>query len=183
MKPEPHRTASTTGSTMTHGPARGRGVPAENDGFSLVEVLVTLVILSFGLLGMASLQSHALKNNNGAYYASQATILAQDIADRMRANRVAALNGQYDVGFGDHLLAPVAEPDASLAERDIAAWLAHLRQSLPGRVDQDDLGAFIRSDGEVITIAIRWREIHADITRYYSVGDDQFRTFAVTIRP
>jgi len=55
-------------------------------GFTLVEVLVSMIVLSIGLLGLAGLQATSLRNNQSAYYRSQATFLAYDIADRMRAN-------------------------------------------------------------------------------------------------
>lgn len=56
-------------------------------GFSLLEVLVSLLILGVGLLGLAALQTRGLKFNHDAYVRSQATILAYDIMDKMRANR------------------------------------------------------------------------------------------------
>lgn len=55
-------------------------------GFTLVEVLIAALILGIGLLGVAGLQSVSLSMNQGAYLRSQATVLARDIADRMRAN-------------------------------------------------------------------------------------------------
>jgi len=60
--------------------------PNKQQGFSLLEVLITLVILAIGLLGLAGLQATGLKNNLSAYHRTQATQLAYDIADRMRAN-------------------------------------------------------------------------------------------------
>lgn len=61
----------------------------KNKGFSLLEVLITLVILAIGLLGLAGLQATGLKQNHSAYIRSQVTQLAYDIADRMRANMTA----------------------------------------------------------------------------------------------
>ncbi len=65
-------------------------------GFTMIEVLVAILVLSVGLLGIAALQLSSLKVNQGAYYRSQASILATDILDRMRANRNAYLAGNYD---------------------------------------------------------------------------------------
>ncbi|WP_411728115.1 type IV pilus modification protein PilV [Methyloglobulus sp.] len=59
-------------------------------GFTLIEVLITMVVLAVGLLGLAGLQSASLGNNQKAYNRSQATQLAYDMADRMRANRADA---------------------------------------------------------------------------------------------
>lgn len=54
-------------------------------GFTLIEILVTVIVLSIGLLGLAGLQATSFKFNSTAYQRSQATSLAYDIADRIRA--------------------------------------------------------------------------------------------------
>lgn len=55
-------------------------------GFTMIEVLVTVVILAVGLLGLAGLQTLSMRNNHSAYLRSQAVQLAYDMADRVRAN-------------------------------------------------------------------------------------------------
>lgn len=55
-------------------------------GFTLIEVLITVVILSIGLLGMAGIQIQGLRGTTGSAVRSQATILANDIAERIRMN-------------------------------------------------------------------------------------------------
>lgn len=65
-------------------------------GLTLVEILVALLVLSIGLLGLAALQTTSLRFNTSAYYRTQATALAYDLSDRMRANRQAALDGLYN---------------------------------------------------------------------------------------
>jgi len=59
-------------------------------GFSMLEVLVTMVIIAFGLLGVAGIIANGLKSNLSSYGRSQASWLANDIIDRMRANRATA---------------------------------------------------------------------------------------------
>jgi type IV pilus assembly protein PilV len=66
-------------------------------GFALIEVLVSVVVFSIGLIGLASLQTISLKHNNTSYMRSQAILLAQDIADRMRANMAAVNAGDYNM--------------------------------------------------------------------------------------
>ncbi|CAK0737766.1 type IV pilus assembly protein PilV [Gammaproteobacteria bacterium] len=61
------------------------------DGFTLVEVLVAMAVLSVGLLGLASLQIVALRANSSALYRTQANNLTYLIIDSMRVNRQAAL--------------------------------------------------------------------------------------------
>ena len=55
-------------------------------GFTLVELLVSTIVLSVGLLGLEQLQIFSMRHSHDAYFRTQATFLAQDIADRMRAN-------------------------------------------------------------------------------------------------
>jgi type IV pilus assembly protein PilV len=103
-------------------------------GFTLLEVLVALVVLSIGLLGLAGLQLTSVTNTRDAYYRTQAIALSYDIADRMRANlnRIA----DYDANT---TTTPVAAcrttggciNDTDMANDDLALW----RQSvaaLPG---------------------------------------------------
>ena len=65
-------------------------------GFTLVEILVAVFILALGLLGLSGLQVASLQNNHSAYLRSQATLLAYDMADRMRANMTAVTALDYD---------------------------------------------------------------------------------------
>lgn len=65
-------------------------------GATLIEVMVAVLVLSIGLLGVASLQLFGLRYNQSAYLRSQATVLAYDIADRMRANPNGVSAGYYD---------------------------------------------------------------------------------------
>ena len=65
-------------------------------GFTLIEVLVAVLIFSVGMLGLAGLQITATQANHSAYLRSIATILANDMADKMRANMIAVDNGDYD---------------------------------------------------------------------------------------
>lgn len=64
-------------------------------GFTLIEVLVTLIIVAVGLLGLAGLQVTGLRNNLSSESRSQATLMANDIIERMRANPVGVANNDY----------------------------------------------------------------------------------------
>lgn len=125
------------------------------DGLTLIEVLIALVVLSIGLLGLAGLQTTSLQSNTSAYHRSQATALAYDMADRMRANRNAALNNQYNDGF--QTPAPACDPAAAggggTPVTDLAAW----RNALACRLPQGT-GAVARPDpnSNEFTITVRW---------------------------
>lgn len=119
-------------------------------GFTLVEVLVTMVILSAGLLGIAALHTATLRNNLDSVLRSQASALAADIADRMRANRNAALAGGYVIALAD--AAPSLTGTPTLAQRDLNAWRTLLAQALPNGTGAVALNA------DVCMITVQWGE-------------------------
>jgi type IV pilus assembly protein PilV len=98
---------------------------APRRGMTLIEILVAIVVLSVGLLGLAGLQLKGLQVNQGSVYRWQAAMLAEDIADRIRADRAGALKGAYTVNGG----APssLATGGTLVAVND---WLARV-QALP----------------------------------------------------
>ncbi len=120
-------------------------------GVSLIEVLVSIVLLSFGIVGLAGLQLHGSRFNHSAYLSSQATNLAYDIADRMRANLAAAnlpaarLPASAYVTEFAALFDPASGPacdavlGAASAARDVNQWKSCLELALPlgqGRVSE-----------------------------------------------
>lgn len=62
----------------------------KQSGVTLIESMIALLVISVGLLGIASLQINSLKQNSSAYWHSQAVLMGQNMADRIRANGVAA---------------------------------------------------------------------------------------------
>jgi len=93
-------------------------------GFTLLEVLITLVVVAIGLLGVAGLQVSAIKLNRVAETRSNGVIYVTDILERMRANPLNAT--AYATDFGD-----TATSDATQAERDLRDWKQALAR-LPG---------------------------------------------------
>lgn len=69
-------------------------------GFTLLEIMVAIVVLSLGLLGLAGLQAASLRNNQTAYYRGIATLQAYDMADRIRANLAGVRAGNYKLLTG-----------------------------------------------------------------------------------
>lgn len=86
---------SITLELSTHSPAAARA----QSGFTLIEVLVSLVVMSIGLLGIAKLVLYSAHSNDSAYMRSQATELAYEILDTMRANKAQALAGNYNTAL------------------------------------------------------------------------------------
>jgi type IV pilus assembly protein PilV len=122
---------------------------------TLVEVLVTLVVVSIGLLGVAALQLTSLKSNQESYVRSQAAMLAADILDRMRSNQTGFKAGDYDMA-NDATGFDQAGASGTVAATDIAAWQATINRLLPGS-DGDAAGRIVRN-GRIVTITIRWAE-------------------------
>jgi type IV pilus assembly protein PilV len=106
---------------------RGSKMINKASGFTLIEVLVAVVILAIGLLGLAGLQTATLRNNQSAYTRSQATQLAYDIADRIRANPLGNYNNQ--AATNNDCVANTCTP-TQMAGYDLAQWNSHLA-SLP----------------------------------------------------
>ncbi len=99
---------------------------ARQHGTTLIEILVAIVVLSIGLLGLAGLQLKGIQVNQGSSYRSQAAFLAEDIADRMRADRAGVLAGAYSTPANTTFATAPAGAPAALVE-----WLARL-SALPG---------------------------------------------------
>ncbi|MGZ4960105.1 MAG: type IV pilus modification protein PilV [Methylomonas sp.] len=133
----------------------------KNKGFTLIEVLVATVVLSIGLLGLAALQANNLKNNQSAYFRSQATQLAYDIADRMRAN-VTASNSYLSTTMA--VTAATQQADcttvsttctpAKMAQNDLYELKSALATALPGG------SATITNAGGVFTVTVNWDDNH-----------------------
>ena len=120
-------------------------------GLTLVEILVALIILAIGLLGLATMQTSSVKFTTSAYQRTQATALAYDIVDRMRGNRLAALNGDYLVPFQNPVpVCGALNTAGTLVQQDLAAW----RNAMACRLPQST-GSVTRLNDE-FTITIQW---------------------------
>lgn len=135
-------------------------------GFTLIEVMVAVLVLAIGLLGAAMLQVITLKNNQAAEYRTEATAAAYDIIDRMRVNRIIALTGGYTVGLG----AP-ATAGATPESQDIFNWKTALAANLPvgdGSITMVNAGA------GVVQVSVQWNDERA--------GGAAIEIFAVEVR-
>lgn len=102
----------------------------------MLEVLIAILVVSFGLLGLAGLQATGLRNNHSAYMRSIATQSAYDIADRMRANKVGADALSYNMTS----TATPTDPGCiaagcstgNMAIYDAFQWKTNLASLLPG---------------------------------------------------
>lgn len=125
-------------------------------GSSLLDVLVTIVIMTIGLLGLAKLQVSNLRHQQNALYRAEATFLANDILDSMRIlnSNVAGNNSARDKGLHytvDTGSTTAAGPSA-VAIADVTEWKARIAQALP------DGDGSIAVDGRIATIRIEWND-------------------------
>ncbi|WP_295886809.1 type IV pilus modification protein PilV [uncultured Thiohalocapsa sp.] len=133
--------------------AAGCGAAQSQRGTSLMEVLVTLAILTLGITAMTQLQVTALKLNHSAYMRSQAVALSYRVLDAMRANRGDALFGAYDRAPGDPI-PTAAEAGSSVAAADLRAWLHSVENAMRPYEGQ----AGIDRNAAEVTITVRWRD-------------------------
>lgn len=129
---------------------------SKQNGATLIEVLVAVLVLSVGVLGLTGLQMTSIQANKSAYYRSQATLLASDMADRMRANRTLALGNAY-TGVDFPTSASNNAETGNAAQIDIAQWLNQLNRALP-----DGTGK-IERNGTIVTIQVRWNDTRGEI--------------------
>lgn len=117
-------------------------------GFSLIEVLISIIVLSFGLLGMVGLQAAALQANREARAQSTASSLARELAEMMRGNKDIGLLTSANPYFGDFSspLAPATTAycmnvatsttacadTTAIANAQMTEWLSRVDSELPG---------------------------------------------------
>ena len=152
----------------------------------MVEVLVAIVVLSIGLLGLAGLQTASLKANDSAYQRSQASIMANEILDRMRANAVGLQAGFYDDPYGggaptDPGCSASGCSVATMAQYDVYYWETALGNTLPsGQGAITGAGA-----GSIFTITVMWDDDRTGVTGTDCSGDStvDLTCFVMSTRP
>jgi type IV pilus assembly protein PilV len=117
-------------------------------GVGLIEVLIALLVLSFGMLGMAGLQMWSLKYNQSAMERGMAVVQTHTIADAMRADRAAALRSEFDISLDSAVPTGNTFPQVSLR-----AW----RDSLAAALGPEATGE-VDCDGARCTIRVRWND-------------------------
>lgn len=127
--------------------------PRPQTGMTLIEVLVAVLILAVGLLGAAVIQLNALKYTDSSRMTSQASFIAYDMLERIRANSGA------DYSWGRTESAPANTAIASVRDLDLHDFEANII----GFAGKDAKGSVVISGGEV-TVSISWDETRATNT-------------------
>ncbi len=124
-------------------------------GFSLIEVLVAVLIVSVGVLGVAGLQLVSLRNNTASMFRTQAFQASYEIIDRARANP----EQDYSIAIDD----PVPAFDDCTAQEctpaqmrtfDVATWLTQVQNDLPA----GDAEIVFDAGTSTLTVTVRWQD-------------------------
>ena len=135
--------------------------PRLQKGAGMMEVLIALLVLSIGILGLATLQSIGLKYNHQSYQRTQAILQIYDMADRIRSNnpgKATAYNGFAMAGDPGSLTKNCAGTACTSTERatyDFESW----RQSLAANLGPTAQGSVVRQAGTLVhVIQVNWME-------------------------
>ena len=122
-------------------------------GFSMIEILVSVLVLAIGLLGVASMQTLSVKSSANSNLKSIALYLANDMADRVRANTAGAQTGEYDNLTGGVENSCTSKCSSKqIAESDKYEWQQFVQNSLPQGEGE------ITQENGIYTITLEWTE-------------------------
>ena len=136
-------------------------------GFSLIEAMVSLVVVSVGMIGIAALYGQGLGATRTALSRTQAVNLAADMADRIRSNRQGGAsyggpgaNNNCDPGGG------VNCTPAQMAAHDVWVWTNQVAQQLPNGAG---VVQYAPTAPPTFTIQITWQETGLGAVNYQSI--------------
>jgi type IV pilus assembly protein PilV len=145
-------------------------------GFSLLEVLIALLVLSVGLLGIAGLQTVSLRFNHQSYERTQATVLISEIFEKITANPVAASGGSFDAvaetdtssSFTGYGACPASCSPVQLATLDLFRWKSSIEDPRRLAQGQGSIRRIPDPDGataHVYEVTISWVENNLSMTQ------------------
>jgi type IV pilus assembly protein PilV len=138
-------------------------MPLRANGFSLVEMMVGLLVLSVGMLGVASLFATSLSSGSSAIARMQAVSLANDLADRIRSNPTAGVAYQGAAAnhncVGGNIGAVSCSPQ-DMAANDLFVWNQQIADAWPGGsgVGQVTVVQVAGTALNTYTIQVSWKE-------------------------
>ena len=154
---------------------------SKQSGLTLIEVLVSVIVLSIGILGMLALQTTGMRTNQSSFYRTQAVVLAYDFIDRMRANPNGVVGGFYDsVDSNSSPTAPGCMTTGCNAQDratlDIAQWSENFDANTG--ILPDGRGRVSVETDDTFTVNITWSETDWDDD---NVGKKVLETKSVNI--
>lgn len=125
--------------------------PTSQRGASLIEVLITVLILAIGLLGLSALQLTSLKNNQSAMQRSVAVLQSYTIVEAIRADTDAAKKGAFNIDFGKQTGSNTSSDSFAATVHEV--WLTQLGTTL-GSEAQGQVSCTLKQ----CTITVRWND-------------------------
>ncbi|MGY1410330.1 MULTISPECIES: type IV pilus modification protein PilV [unclassified Luteimonas] len=172
--------------------SRAAACRRRQQGMSLIEVLVAVLIMGIGLLGIAAMQAVALRNGQSSLERTQAVIQSYAILDVVRSNRANALAGYYNTpGTNPQCAAATASGSETAgqtsARTDVNAWLGSLKSSMVSAAnaatDTSTCGGVScvanTIDGATCTITVQWDDSRGTGTAAGREGSSQRRVVTV----
>ncbi|MGB5539039.1 MAG: type IV pilus modification protein PilV [Gammaproteobacteria bacterium] len=157
----------------------------QQTGFSLIEVLIALIVLSIGLLGHSKIQALSVRAGTDAHLQTEATFLANDMIERMRANRPSVASDYY-AGINYAAIDCTGAPakicsegtagaaadctSSEMADEDAFDWFCEVTATLPGG------SVAVSSAAGIYSVAVSWNGLDED-------GAVQARSVATTLIP
>ena len=144
-----------------------------NRGFTLLEALIGFLILSIGMLGIASLQAISLKAGKTSVYGSVATMKVDELFESIRANP-GALATYAGAGAQNNCWGTKVCTEAQLAEDDVFWWKQNLKAGLPSTATTavTITAAVAPSSMATVQISVSWKERdktkNASVSKTYS---------------
>lgn len=150
-------------------------------GATLIEILVSLLILSLGVLGMAAMQIRAVKGNHSSLQRTQAVMLSYYIMDVMRVDRDAAKGLNYNTGgtldANGKITSPVCDPatynGTTLQDVNRKHWVESLKTGIGLASDSTTCGAILCDVNGVCRVQIFW-----DDSRIGGLSDQMIETIS-----
>lgn len=142
-------------------------------GFTLLEVMVAMLVLAFGLLGFAMLQTTSVRMSQSSNYRTYATNLASELLDQMRANRSSASDYASAATFViGNVESQACIPTVNQVQ-DVAANAALWKCRVVRALGESAIATVTYNDNDEATISLTWGE---------RSGDQATSTFVVTTR-
>lgn len=133
-------------------------------GFTLVEVLIALIILSVGMLGIAGLYVHSMQAGRTSLFRHHAVTLAGDVADRIRANPRAAIAYSQAGANNNCVNGGIDCTPLQMAANDIDLWDQQAADTLPNGTVAVDFAAGVAGLPATYQITVAWDEPGENMT-------------------
>lgn len=155
--------------------------PRRQSGVSLIEVMVSVLILSIGLLGVAAMQATALRNGQSSLERSQAVVQSYSILDAIRADRDNVASYVTTKRCASTAAPSGATPEQTAANGQLNDWIASLKSSMGAAGDTTTCGT-VSCTGNVCTVTVEWDDSRgkAVSTAANADGSNARRSVAVT---